>query len=50
MHLSCAYVLHLLVHSFMRKSAQSNSPNGQSDAALKGTFHGGVNVVLEDAP
>ena len=34
----------------MRKSAQNNSCNGGPDAALEDILHGGVNVVLEDAP
>ena len=33
----------------MRKSAQSNSSNGELDAAPEGAFHGGVNVTLECA-
>ena len=34
----------------MHKSAQNNSSNDGPDAALEDTFHGGVNVALEDAP
>ena len=43
-------ILHFLVHSLTRKSAQSNSSNGGSDAAVEGTFHDGVNVTLEGGP
>ena len=34
----------------MRKSAQNNASNGEPDATLEGTLHGGVDVALEGAP
>ena len=43
-------VLHLFVHTLMRRSAQNNSSNGEPYATLEGTLHGRVNVALEGAP
>ena len=34
----------------VQKSAPSNSANGGTYVALKGTFNGGVDVTLECAP
>ena len=42
-------VLHLFVHSLIRKSAQNNLFNCDSDATLEGTLYGGVNVEIEGA-
>ena len=42
--------MRLLFDSLMRKSAHNNSSNGEPDAALEGTLHGGLHVALEGAP
>ena len=43
-------VLHLFVHTLMRRNVQNNSFNGGSDAVLEGALHGTVNIALESAP